>query len=71
MVFRLNINQISQIVYGRISDKQDYKLTFIIRPVQNEQIRDYHYEFMFEESADCLNLIDVIQLITSNWKRQA
>ena len=66
--YNFHINNIHQVIYGRMSEANDYKLTFVIDSVSmgikdREEILD---EYHFEDKQVCFELIESIKIINDS-----
>lgn len=61
------INELIQIIYGRLSLKDNYRVTFMVDGLLKKQANnstvDYNEEVYFENKSYCFELIEVIKMI--------
>lgn len=67
---KFNINSINQILFGKIMDKQDPKLIFLIDGLANglKNNDEVSFIFRFENQATCLDLVENVKFILNSWK---
>ena len=67
---RFNINSINQIMFGKINEKDDAKLIFLIDGLANglKNNDEFSFIFRFEMYQTCIDLVDNIRLILNSWQ---
>lgn len=62
-----NLRELIQIIYGRLSLKDSYRVTFMVdgllRKQANNSTQDYSEEVYFENKSYCFELIEAIKMI--------
>ena len=66
-MYDLKLHNLIQVIYGRLSEKDDYKLTLVmdIFTLGFKEREDISEEFYFNVKSQCRDLVDLIRFVNN------